>query len=205
MAGQPCSSNPGDLGLRTNAIRYSISQRDENERPSLLTRPAHRWAHSANANLNDGCTMRIKDRFVVAVPRERVWVAIKDPAVVAPCIPGCLGVEVISPRLYKAKIRVQVGPIKADFNVDVEIVSETAPEEVRSRTRGEEGSRASSLSAENTLRLTALSDNETEVFYASEAAVVGRLGKFGLGVMKKKAESLGRDFAQAFKTKVEQS
>jgi uncharacterized protein len=42
------------------------------------------------------------------------------------------------------------------------------------------------------------------VFYASEAAVVGRLGKFGLGVMKKKAESLGRDFAQAFKQKVEQ-
>jgi len=41
------------------------------------------------------------------------------------------------------------------------------------------------------------------VFYASEAAVVGRLGKFGLGVMKKKAESLGRDFAQAFKQKVE--
>jgi len=99
---------------------------------------------------------------------------------------------------------VQVGPIKADFNVDVEIVSETAPEEVRSRTRGEEGSRASSLSADNTLRLTALSHNETEVFYASEAAVVGRLGKFGLGVMKKKAESLGREFAQAFKNKVEQ-
>jgi len=67
--------------------------------------------------------MRIEDRFVVAAPREQVWIAIKDPAVVAPCIPGCLGVEVISPTLYKAKIRVQVGPIKADFNVDVEIVA----------------------------------------------------------------------------------
>jgi hypothetical protein len=111
---------------------------------------------------------------------------------------------VISPTLYKAKIRVQVGPIKADFNVDVEIVAETPPQEVRSRTRGEEGSRASSLSAENTLRLSALSDSETEVFYASEATVVGRLGKFGLGVMKKKAESLGREFALAFKQKVEQ-
>jgi hypothetical protein len=33
---------------------------------------------------------------------------------------------------------------------------------------------------------------------------VGRLGKFGLGVMKKKAESLGREFALAFKQKVEQ-
>ena len=74
--------------------------------------------------------MRIEDRFVVAAPRERVWVAIKDPAIVAPCIPGCQGVEVVSPVLYKAKIRLQVGPIKAEFNVDVEIVSETPLEEV---------------------------------------------------------------------------
>ena len=148
--------------------------------------------------------MRVEDRFVVAAPRARVWLAIKDPSIVAPCIPGCQSVEIVSPTLYKAKIRVQLGPIKADFNVDVEIVSETAPEEVRTRTRGEEGSRASSLSAENTLRLTVVNNNETEVFYASEATVVGRLGKFGLGVMKKKAESLGRDFATAFKQRVEQ-
>jgi hypothetical protein len=33
---------------------------------------------------------------------------------------------------------------------------------------------------------------------------VGRLGKVGLGVMKKKAEGLGRDFATAFKQRVEQ-
>jgi uncharacterized protein len=148
--------------------------------------------------------MRVEGRFVVGAPRERVWTAIKDPAVVAPCVPGCQSVEVVSPTLYKARIRVEVGPFKADFNVNVEIISETAPEEVRSRTRGEEGGRASSLSAENTLRLAALGDNETAVFYASEATVVGRLGKFGLGVMKKKAESLGRDFAVAFKQKVEQ-
>ena len=147
--------------------------------------------------------MRVEDRFVVAAPCAQVWTAIRDPNVVAPCIPGCQSVEVVSPTLYKAKIRVEVGPIKANFNVDVEIISESEPHEVRTRSRGEEGSRASSLSAESTLRLTPLSDHETEVFYASEATVVGRLGKFGLGIMKKKAESLGRDFAAAFKQRVE--
>ena len=33
---QPCSSNSGSLSLRTNAIRYSIPEREENERHSLL-------------------------------------------------------------------------------------------------------------------------------------------------------------------------
>jgi len=147
--------------------------------------------------------MRIEDRFIVAAPRERVWAAIIDPTVVAPCVPGCQGVTVASPTLYKAKIRVQLGVIKADFNVEVEVTAQIPPEELRSRTRGEEGTRASSLSAENLLRLVARSESETEVWYSSEVSVVGRLGKFGLGVMKKKAESLGRDFATAFKARVE--
>src|SRR5262249_31483115 len=185
---------------------YSMRFSEENRTAFAVDRSrrrAHgpRQAHHLVRSL--GQSMRIEDRFVVAAPRERVWLAIKDPSGVAPCIPRCQGAEVVTSKNYKARIRVQVGPIKAEFNVEVEIVSETAPEEVRSRTRGEEGSRASSLSAENTLRLTALSDNETEVSYASEAAIVGRLGKFGLGVMKKKAESLGRDFAQAFKQKAD--
>jgi hypothetical protein len=149
--------------------------------------------------------MRIEDRFTVGAARERVWVAITDPAVVTPCVPGCQGVTVVSPTLYKAQIRVQLGPIKADFNLDVELVAQTPPEEVCSRTRGEEGGRASSLSAESVLRLVALGDNETEVIYQSEVSVVGRLGKFGLGIMKKKAESLGRDFASAFRERVETS
>lgn len=148
-------------------------------------------------------SMHIEDRFIVAAPRERVWAAITDPNVVAPCVPGCQGVSVTDPTHYKARIRVQLGVIRAEFNVEVELIEQVPPEQLRSRTRGEEGGRASSISAENVLRLAARGATETEVSYASDVSVVGRLGKFGLGVMKKKAESLGRDFAAAFKARVE--
>jgi len=147
--------------------------------------------------------MKIEDSFIVAAPRDRVWASIVDPAVVAPCVPGCQGVEVVSPTLYRAQVRVQIGPIKANFTVEVTLLSQTAPEEIRSRTRGDERSLASSLSAENLLQLRAIGDAETEVYYASEVTVVGRIGKFGLGVMQKKANALGRDFAAAFKERVE--
>jgi len=147
--------------------------------------------------------MRIEDRFSIDAPRDRVWQAIRSPDIVASCLPGCHDVEVISPTNYKARIRVQLGPIKADFAIDIDVISEIEFEEVRSRSRGEEGGRASSLSSENVLRLTALDAETTELHYSSEVAVVGRLGKFGLGVMKKKAESLGHDFAVAFRQKIE--
>jgi len=89
------------------------------------------------------------------------------------------------------------GPIKSDLNVDVEIVSNAAGR--NPITRGEEGSRASSLTAENTLRLTSLSEK-----VLPRSRVVGRLGKFCLGAMKKKAGSLSRDFVAAFEQRLEQ-
>ncbi len=147
--------------------------------------------------------MPIEDRFSISASRERVWQAIRNPDVVASCLPGCREVEVLSPTSYKAKIRVQLGPIKADFCIDVDVISEIELEEVRSRSRGEEGGRASSLSSDNVLRLSSLDADTTELHYLSDVTVVGRFGKFGLGVMKKKAESLGHDFAVAFKQKIE--
>ncbi len=147
--------------------------------------------------------MRISDSFVVKAPRERVWTLIRNPAVMVPCIPGCKAISEVTPTLYKATIGMSVGPISASFNVEVEIVSERAPEEVTSRTRGEEGTRASTVSAESRLILESTNGGETIVHYSSDVNVTGRLGKFGLGMMKKKAESLGRDFAASFRERAE--
>ncbi len=147
--------------------------------------------------------MHIEDRFSVKAPKNLVWRAIRDPDVVAPCVPGCAGVEVISSSLYKAQVSLQVGPIKAKFNVDVEIISEIEFEEIRTRSRGEEGGRASSVTANNILKLTTIDEDQTEVYYAADVSVVGRLGKFGLGMMKKKAEATGQEFAATFRERVE--
>ena len=65
------------------------------------------------------------------------------------------------------------------------------------------GSRASTLTAASTLELTEAEGGGTEVAYASEVSVFGRLGKFGLGIMKKKARDIGREFADTFREKVE--
>jgi carbon monoxide dehydrogenase subunit G len=147
--------------------------------------------------------MRIEDSFRVAAPVDRVWRFITDPAEVGPCLPGCQNVEVTEPNKYRATIRVAVGPIKTTFNVLVELTEQDPPHRAASVTRGEEGGKASTLTAQSELRLAALDDGGTEVHYASEVALVGRLGKFGLGIMKKKAKSLGEEFAAAFRARVE--
>ena len=147
--------------------------------------------------------MRIEGCFTVAAPRERVFAEITSAELMAACIPGCEAIEVVDAKSYRARVVVEVGPIKARFNLIVEITREDPPNGVLSLTRGEEGGRASILTANNELLLTPAAGGGTEVKYASDVSVTGRLGKFGLGIMKKKVESLGMQFAEAFRRKVE--
>lgn len=147
--------------------------------------------------------MKIEESFVVRAPIDAVWRAITDPNVVGLCIPGCEEVEVIDGHTYRGRVRVALGPIKTRFNVVVEVTEEEEPSHVLSVTRGEEGGRASTLSAENMLRLHDLGSDGTEVFYSSDISLVGRLGNFGLGVMKKRAKILADQFATAFRERLE--
>jgi carbon monoxide dehydrogenase subunit G len=146
--------------------------------------------------------MRIEGSFTLAAPRAIVWEKIRDPTLVARCVPGCDHIEPLSPTRHRARVIVAIGPIKASFNLVVEVTAEEPPARILSTTRGEEGSRASVVSADNILALAELPDGGTEVTYSSDVSITGRLGKFGLGVMKKKAEALGQQFAQAFQAQL---
>ena len=146
--------------------------------------------------------MRLEGAFPVPAPLPDVWAAILDPEIVGPCIPGCGAIEVLSPTEYRATVRVAIGAIGTSFNLVVSVTEMVEHERVATTTRGEEGSRASILSAANLLTLRALEDGQTEVAYASDVSVSGRLGKFGLGLMKKKAADLAGVFAKNLATRL---
>ena len=147
--------------------------------------------------------MKVEGGFIVDAPIERVWKAIRDPDLVAPCIPGCQSVESLGANSYKTSVRVALGPIATTFNATVEITQEAPPTHLACTTRGEEGGKASSLSAQSELVLTELDGGRTQVHYSSEASIFGRLGRYGLGMMKKKADAIGAEFANAFKQRVD--
>lgn len=149
--------------------------------------------------------MKIEETFSVAAPIEKVWTVITDPQKVAPCIPGCQGAEEIGPNKYRSRIKVGLGPINTTFAVEIELTEQKAPSFLSALTKGEEGGRLSSVSAVSELKLESIDANTTTVAYSSEVTIVGRLGKFGLGIMKKKAKSLGDEFATALRQTIEAS
>jgi uncharacterized protein len=146
--------------------------------------------------------MKVEGSFVVDAPIDRVWRAIRNPDVVALCIPGCQSVESLGADSYKTSVRVALGPIATTFNATVEITEEEPPIRLACVTRGEEGGKASSLSAHSELLLTEVDGGRTQVCYRSKASIFGRLGRYGLGMMKKKADAIGTEFATAFTQRV---
>lgn len=147
--------------------------------------------------------MKIASSFVVRAPRELVWRFINDPVRMLPCVPGCEAIEPLDARSYRTTVKIELGPIKTRFNLDVAVEREEQPAFVETTTSGEEGTRASMLTAKSRVDLAALDASTTEVSYSSEVAVVGRLGRFGLGMMKKKAEALAKQFERAICDRIE--
>lgn len=140
--------------------------------------------------------MRVDGTFEIDMPRETLFRFITDPVLMAVCVPGCESIERIDPTTYRVVVKVAMGVIKAHFNLVVEVTKETPPESVRSVTRGEEGGRASQLTATNEVSLFDLNGGRTRVHYVSDVSITGRFGKFALGIMKKKAQLMAREFAE---------
>lgn len=148
--------------------------------------------------------MRIEKTFQVATSRAQVWEFITTPEKVALCIPGCEGAEQTAESNYKAVICTKIGPVKAKFYVNIEAIDERPPEFAEYLTKGEEGSKASRIKATSTLALKEIDASLTEVSYTSDISIMGRLGKFGSGMMTKVADSIGDEFVAELRKQLEQ-
>jgi len=147
--------------------------------------------------------MKIGKTFTVNAPLEKVWEFITAPNLVAPCIPGCSEAIQIDETHFKAKVSLAIGPIKTSFSVDIEQVEQTKPSFARYTIKGDEGGQASRVKSESFLKLTPLKENQTQVEYESDVAIVGRLGKFGTGLVQKVADSIGNEFVASLKKQIE--
>ncbi|MEE8059294.1 MAG: SRPBCC domain-containing protein [Pseudomonadales bacterium] len=147
--------------------------------------------------------MRIEKEFTLNAAQKEVWDLITAPDRMASCVPGCQEVKALGEGKYRVTIKIKVGPIKTTFCVDVESTEQRPPEYAAYLTSGEEGSKASRVKAESALILKAIDANTTSVTYQSDVSIVGRLGKFGTGVMQKKADSMGEEFVAELRKLVE--
>ncbi|MDM0019615.1 CoxG family protein [Variovorax saccharolyticus] len=147
--------------------------------------------------------MEIEKTMTVAAPAAQVWQMLLDPQVMGSCVPGMKSIEVVSEVEYIAQIHVKISFISAKFKLRTTIVEQQAPRYLRCEGTGEDASVASSLKQQSELFLTELPDGRTELRMKVKVDVLGRLGTFGLSVMKTKADRMWEEFGQNLVARLE--
>jgi carbon monoxide dehydrogenase subunit G len=80
--------------------------------------------------------MKIEGATDIPAPRDRVWSALLDPAVLAKAIPGCEELVQVGTNEYKAIMKVGVGPVKGTFDGKVRLFDLEPPNRYRMAVEG---------------------------------------------------------------------
>ena len=140
--------------------------------------------------------MEFEKTTTVAAPIARTWEILLDPQVMGACVPGMESIEVVSGTEYVVNLHVKVSFVSARFKVRTQIVEMRPPTYLRSEGAGEDSSLANSLKQSSEVFLTDLGDGRTELRMKLKIDVFGRLGGFGLNIIKTKADRMWEDFGR---------
>jgi uncharacterized protein len=132
-----------------------------------------------------------------------VWAFLLDPRRLAPCIPGCDGLEVLDERTYRVRLTVRVGFLATSQDVRMTVVEAEPPRRLVAEGRGEDTRLGSQVDVRSTLELAPGGGGATTVAYRSEVKVLGRLGSVGDAVMRVKAREMAAQFAERVRAAIE--
>ncbi|MBL8377636.1 MAG: 4-hydroxybenzoyl-CoA reductase [Burkholderiales bacterium] len=138
--------------------------------------------------------MEIDKSLTLPGTPEKVWAMLLDPVVMGQCVPGMQSIEVVSPTEYRSVMAIKIAFVSAKFRIRTNVVEQRAPEYLKSEGVGEDASVASSFKQLSEMFLTARPDGGTDLRMQVKVDVLGRLGTFGLNVMKTKADRLWDEF-----------
>ncbi|MCJ2178988.1 CoxG family protein [Novosphingobium album (ex Hu et al. 2023)] len=141
--------------------------------------------------------MQMTGEQQIAAPRQKVWEALNDPAVLAQCIPGCQSLDRDGPDRFVAVAEVKIGPIGARFKGNVQLSDIDAPNGYTITGSGN-GGIAGSAKGGAKVRLSDAPGGGTLVSYEVEAEVGGRMAQLGGPIIDATAKNLAGKFFAKF-------
>jgi uncharacterized protein len=141
--------------------------------------------------------VRVTGSAVVRAPRERVWEALADPAVLSRALPGCRELEPVGADAYRVRVAGSVASVAGEYAGVVRVVERSRPGTVAFRGTGAGASGA----VEGVVRLVLHADEggSTLVEYDAEGEVDGALGAVGSRLLA----AFGRRVAERFLAEVD--
>ena len=139
--------------------------------------------------------MKINGTATLNAPRDRVWAALNDPAVLVRTIPGCEKLEALGGDRYTMTVTAGVASIKGTYLGDVAL---TDPEPPTGFTLKASGAGApGTVNADVRVTLADDGTGRTLLSYAADAVVGGAVGGVGQRVLAGVAKKTAGEFFRA--------
>jgi len=141
--------------------------------------------------------MKIEGAHEIPAPRQRVWEAFMDPALLRQAIPGCEQLDAIGPDEYNATMKVGVAAIKGTFAGKVKLSDHQPPEAYRMAV---EGSGAPGFVRGQTAISFAEIEGGTRVSYSADVQVGGLIAGVGQRMLGGVARMMADQFFGKMRT-----
>jgi uncharacterized protein len=139
--------------------------------------------------------MKIEDSFTLQAPPETVWAFLLDVEHMSQCMPGVEGVAAIDDNSYRGRLKIKIGPIAAAFDGTVTFDRLEPPNHLAATIAADDRGSASSVKAGFTSTLLPVPEG-TQVSFAVDLNLRGRLAQFGLAVVRGTARKMTAQFSE---------
>ncbi|MFH5926774.1 CoxG family protein [Roseomonas xinghualingensis] len=133
----------------------------------------------------------------IEAPRERVWEALNDPAVLQASIPGCESVERTGPDSFAAKVAVRIGPMSAKFGGKVTLSNVNPPAGYTITGEGQGGAMGFARGGAD-VSLVEEGPTTTTLNYNVKAQVGGKMAQLGARLVDSTARQMADQFFDRF-------
>ncbi len=139
--------------------------------------------------------MKVQGVISVTAPREAVFSRLSDAGFFASCLDGVQDLTEIDPTHYSALFETRIAYLRFTFKVIVAMTKHSPPSEIEATVEG------TPLGAVGRLTATARTElsergTQTDIIYAIDASLTGKLGSMGEPVLRTKAKEMEKQFAE---------
>jgi carbon monoxide dehydrogenase subunit G len=148
-------------------------------------------------------TLQFQKEVEIAAPREKVWSFIWDVDQFIACVPGCREAKTLEAgKRYAAVIVEKVGPFKVEFPMTVEVLEREEHERIKAQASGSDNKIGSRMKVDLDVNLRESGD-KTLLGFVAGVDILGKLAALGHSIIKRKADQVLDEFAQAVKKRLE--
>jgi carbon monoxide dehydrogenase subunit G len=145
--------------------------------------------------------MDTSGEYLIAMPPDRVWAALGDPALLRACIPGCRVVERLPPNRLRGTVDIKLAGTPTEFTMTLTSSDAVAPRSCTLVVDGD-GALAGSVRATLATRLAA-EGSGTRVSYSGQVeAKSGSLVELTPGLVETTAKQIADRFFAALSSRI---